>query len=44
MPVVGYMENTAGDWSFGFDRAQSVTDELAVPQLQDFDEYVKTKV
>ncbi len=29
---VGYVENTAGDWSFGFGRAQYVTGELAVPQ------------
>lgn len=29
---VGYMENTAGDWSFGFGRAQYVTGELAVPR------------
>jgi phenylpyruvate tautomerase PptA (4-oxalocrotonate tautomerase family) len=28
---IGYMENTAGDWSFGFGRAQYVTGELAVP-------------
>ena len=28
---VGYVENTAGDWSFGFGRAQYVTGELAVP-------------
>lgn len=29
---VGYVENTAGDWSFGFGRAQYVTGELAVPK------------
>lgn len=29
---IGYVENTAGDWSFGFGRAQYVTGELAVPQ------------
>jgi phenylpyruvate tautomerase PptA (4-oxalocrotonate tautomerase family) len=28
---VGYVENTAGDWSFGFGRSQYVTGELAVP-------------
>jgi hypothetical protein len=28
---IGYMENTASDWSFGFGRAQYVTGELAVP-------------
>ncbi|MGT2463533.1 tautomerase family protein [Sinomonas atrocyanea] len=28
---IGYVENTAGDWSFGFGRAQYVTGELAVP-------------
>ncbi|MDQ6753191.1 MAG: tautomerase family protein [Actinomycetota bacterium] len=28
---VGCVENTAGDWSFGFGRAQYVTGELAVP-------------
>lgn len=28
---LGYMENTADDWSFGFGRAQYVTGELAVP-------------
>ena len=28
---VGYVENTAGDWSFGFGRAQYVTGELGVP-------------
>jgi phenylpyruvate tautomerase PptA (4-oxalocrotonate tautomerase family) len=29
---IGYVENTAGDWSFGFGRAQYVTGELAVPK------------
>jgi phenylpyruvate tautomerase PptA (4-oxalocrotonate tautomerase family) len=29
---VGYVENAAGDWSFGFGRAQYVTGELAVPR------------
>ncbi|MDP9889661.1 tautomerase family protein [Pseudarthrobacter enclensis] len=29
---IGYIENTAGDWSFGFGRAQYVTGELAVPK------------
>jgi hypothetical protein len=29
---VGYVENTAGDWSFGFGRAQYITGELAVPK------------
>lgn len=29
---IGYVENSAGDWSFGFGRAQYVTGELAVPQ------------
>ncbi|WP_369046669.1 tautomerase family protein [Sinomonas sp. P10A9] len=28
---IGYVENGAGDWSFGFGRAQYVTGELAVP-------------
>lgn len=28
---LGYVENTADDWSFGFGRAQYVTGELAVP-------------
>ncbi|MDQ0029551.1 tautomerase family protein [Arthrobacter bambusae] len=28
---LGYVENTAEDWSFGFGRAQYVTGELAVP-------------
>lgn len=28
---VGYVENGAGDWSFGFGRAQYMTGELAVP-------------
>jgi phenylpyruvate tautomerase PptA (4-oxalocrotonate tautomerase family) len=27
-----FVENTAGDWSFGFGRAQYVTGELAVPK------------
>lgn len=29
---IGYVENTAGDWSFGYGRAQYVTGELAVPK------------
>ncbi|MFJ4170172.1 tautomerase family protein [Paenarthrobacter sp. NPDC089714] len=29
---LGYVENTAGDWSFGFGRSQYVTGELAVPR------------
>ena len=29
---IGYVKNTAGDWSFGFGRAQYVTGELAVPR------------
>jgi phenylpyruvate tautomerase PptA (4-oxalocrotonate tautomerase family) len=29
---IGYVENTAGDWSFGFGRAQYITGELAVPR------------
>ncbi|MBT2520992.1 tautomerase family protein [Arthrobacter sp. ISL-28] len=29
---IGYVENTASDWSFGFGRAQYVTGELAVPR------------
>ena len=29
---IGYVENTANDWSFGFGAAQYVTGELAVPQ------------
>ena len=29
---IGYVENTAGDWSFGFGRAQYVTGELEVPK------------
>jgi phenylpyruvate tautomerase PptA (4-oxalocrotonate tautomerase family) len=29
---IGYVENAAGDWSFGFGRAQYVTGELAVPK------------
>ncbi|HKU30301.1 MULTISPECIES: tautomerase family protein [Arthrobacter] len=28
---LGYVENTADDWSFGFGRAQYVTGELAIP-------------
>jgi phenylpyruvate tautomerase PptA (4-oxalocrotonate tautomerase family) len=28
---IGYVENAAGDWSFGFGRAQYVTGELGVP-------------
>ena len=28
---IGYVENTAGDWSFGYGRAQYVTGELGVP-------------
>lgn len=28
---IGYVENGAGDWSFGFGRAQYRTGELAVP-------------
>ena len=28
---IGYVENTAGDWSFGFGQAQYVTGELGVP-------------
>ncbi|MHA7306021.1 tautomerase family protein [Arthrobacter sp. TMN-49] len=28
---IGYVENTADDWSFGFGRTQYVTGELAVP-------------
>lgn len=28
---IGYVENTAEDWSFGFGRAQYVTGELSVP-------------
>lgn len=28
---IGYVENGARDWSFGFGRAQYVTGELAVP-------------
>lgn len=28
---IGYSENSAGDWSFGFGRAQYMTGELAVP-------------
>ncbi|KQQ81419.1 MULTISPECIES: tautomerase family protein [Micrococcaceae] len=29
---IGYVENTAGDWSFGYGRAQYITGELAVPK------------
>ncbi len=29
---LGYVENGASDWSFGFGRAQYVTGELAVPR------------
>ncbi|MFE4542711.1 tautomerase family protein [Arthrobacter sp. NPDC056727] len=29
---IGYFENAADDWSFGFGRAQYLTGELAVPQ------------
>ncbi|ALV44179.1 tautomerase [Arthrobacter alpinus] len=29
---VGYVENTAGDWSFGYGRAQYITGELNVPR------------
>ncbi len=28
---IGYVENSAGDWSFGFGRAQYVTGELKIP-------------
>jgi hypothetical protein len=28
---IGYVENSAGDWSFGFGRAQYVSGELGVP-------------
>lgn len=28
---IGYMENTAQDWSFGFGRAQYATGELGIP-------------
>jgi hypothetical protein len=28
---IGYVENSAGDWSFGFGQAQYVTGELGVP-------------
>lgn len=28
---IGYVENSPGDWSFGFGRSQYVTGELAVP-------------
>lgn len=29
---IGYVENSAADWSFGFGRAQYLTGELAVPK------------
>lgn len=29
---IGYMENSPGDWSFGFGRSQYVTGELAIPR------------
>ncbi|MDQ0924781.1 phenylpyruvate tautomerase PptA (4-oxalocrotonate tautomerase family) [Pseudarthrobacter sp. W1I19] len=29
---IGYVENSPGDWSFGFGRAQYITGELAVPK------------
>ena len=29
--LIGYVENTAGDWSFGFGRARYATGELGVP-------------
>ena len=29
---IGYVENTASDWSFGFGRAQYLTGELAIPR------------
>ena len=29
---IGYVENSAEDWSFGFGRAQYVTGELATPR------------
>ncbi|UVJ40449.1 tautomerase family protein [Arthrobacter sp. CJ23] len=29
---IGYVENTANDWSFGFGRAQYLTGELAIPR------------
>lgn len=29
---IGYMENTAQDWSFGFGRAQYATGELGIPE------------
>ncbi|RAX16345.1 tautomerase family protein [Pseudarthrobacter sp. AG30] len=29
---IGYVENTPGDWSFGFGRAQYVTGELSIPK------------
>lgn len=30
---IGYVENSPGDWSFGFGRAQYMTGELGVPAL-----------
>ncbi|GAB3257114.1 tautomerase family protein [Arthrobacter pigmenti] len=30
---IGYVENSPGDWSFGYGRAQYVTGELGVPAL-----------
>ena len=30
---IGYVENTAGDWSFGFGQAQYATGELGVPSM-----------
>lgn len=32
---IGYVENTAGDWSFGYGRSQYITGELAVPKQQE---------
>ncbi|MBU8867947.1 tautomerase family protein [Paenarthrobacter aromaticivorans] len=29
---IGYIENSPGDWSFGFGRSQYVTGELAIPR------------
>ncbi|BCW34946.1 putative 4-oxalocrotonate tautomerase [Arthrobacter sp. StoSoilA2] len=29
---IGYMENSPGDWSFGFGRSQYVSGELAIPR------------
>lgn len=31
--VIGYVENWAEDWSFGFGRSQYLTGELAVPNV-----------